>query len=111
MSDLISVGWNKRECLVPFYELLTSPATTLLDKWFESDILKTTLATDSVIGSMTPPSEVSGCMYIQNKICISLCVYYSLAQHMFYCIMLWVKLPEERYVIVIIVAMMIFVSE
>lgn len=40
-----------------FYELFTAPATALLNRWFESDVLKTTLATDAVIGSMAAPSD------------------------------------------------------
>lgn len=36
---------------------MTAPAAHILDRWFESDILKTTLATDAVIGSMTSPTE------------------------------------------------------
>ena len=42
--------WNSRAVLVPFYELFVGPAEQILDRWFESDILKTTLATDAVIG-------------------------------------------------------------
>ena len=34
---------------------MTSPASKFLDKWFESEPLKATLATDSVIGAMTSP--------------------------------------------------------
>lgn len=37
-------------------ELLTGPATPILDRWFESDVLKGTLATDAIIGAMTAPS-------------------------------------------------------
>lgn len=37
-------------------ELLTGPATPILERWFESDILKGTLATDAIIGAMAPPS-------------------------------------------------------
>ena len=32
-------------------ELLTGPARPILDRWFESDILKATLATDAIIGA------------------------------------------------------------
>eukprot|EP00730_Choanoeca_flexa_P012837 TRINITY_DN4667_c0_g1_i1.p1 TRINITY_DN4667_c0_g1~~TRINITY_DN4667_c0_g1_i1.p1 ORF type:complete len:569 (+),score=125.32 TRINITY_DN4667_c0_g1_i1:26-1732(+) len=46
-----------KDQLASFYEILTSPASHLLDRWFESDILKTTLATDAVIGSMASPSD------------------------------------------------------
>lgn len=38
-----------------FYELMTAPTTKILDKWFESEPLKATLATDSVIGAMMSP--------------------------------------------------------
>jgi len=38
------------------FELLTAPARQILDRWFESEALKTTLATDAVIGAMASPS-------------------------------------------------------
>ncbi|CAG2186099.1 Pyridine nucleotide-disulfide oxidoreductase domain-containing protein 2 [Mytilus edulis] len=38
-----------------FTELMTAPTTKILDKWFESEPLKATLATDSVIGAMISP--------------------------------------------------------
>lgn len=47
----MSVGAKHRATLVPLYELFTAPATSILDRWFESDILKATLATDAVIGA------------------------------------------------------------
>lgn len=37
-------------------EVLTGPATPILDRWFESDELKGTLATDAIIGTFAPPS-------------------------------------------------------
>ncbi|WP_417383692.1 phytoene desaturase family protein [Gimesia sp.] len=37
-------------------ELLTGPALPILNRWFESDILKATLATDAIIGTFQPPS-------------------------------------------------------
>lgn len=37
-------------------EILTGPARTILDRWFESDQLKATLATDAIIGAMASPS-------------------------------------------------------
>ena len=37
-------------------EILTAPARVILDRWFESDRLKATLATDAVIGAMASPS-------------------------------------------------------
>ncbi|KAJ9583311.1 hypothetical protein L9F63_022328, partial [Diploptera punctata] len=37
------------------YEFFTSPATHILSRWFESEPLKATLATDAVIGAMAAP--------------------------------------------------------
>jgi phytoene dehydrogenase-like protein len=37
-------------------EVLTGSARTILDRWFESDELKATLATDAIIGAMASPS-------------------------------------------------------
>jgi len=38
-----------------FYEIMTSPVAKILDRWFKSDILKATLATDSVVGAFSSP--------------------------------------------------------
>ena len=38
-----------------FYEFLTAPAVKVLDKWFECELPKATLATDACIGAMTSP--------------------------------------------------------
>ncbi len=43
--------------LPQIFELMTGPATALLDRWFESDELKGTLATDAIIGTFQPPSS------------------------------------------------------
>jgi len=37
--------------LPPAIELLTGAARPILDRWFEADVLKTTLATDAIIGA------------------------------------------------------------
>lgn len=37
-------------------ELLTGAARPILDRWFESDVLKSTLATDAIIGTFQPIS-------------------------------------------------------
>jgi phytoene dehydrogenase-like protein len=37
-------------------EVLTGPARAVLDRWFESEQLKGTLATDAIIGAMAAPS-------------------------------------------------------
>ncbi|KAA8547367.1 hypothetical protein F0562_003769 [Nyssa sinensis] len=38
--------------MVDFMDLLLSPASKVLNNWFETDVLKATLATDAVIGTM-----------------------------------------------------------
>jgi phytoene dehydrogenase-like protein len=38
-------------------ELITGAARPILDRWFEADVLKATLATDAVIGAMASPSS------------------------------------------------------
>ncbi|KAK3255004.1 hypothetical protein CYMTET_35801, partial [Cymbomonas tetramitiformis] len=62
-SKLLSAAFRNRQVLVPFYELLTAPASHILDRWFESEILKATLATDAVIGAMAAPSQ-AGSAYV-----------------------------------------------
>ncbi|XP_021273697.1 pyridine nucleotide-disulfide oxidoreductase domain-containing protein 2-like isoform X1 [Herrania umbratica] len=41
--------------VVDFMDLLLSPTSKVLNKWFESDILKAVLAGDAIIGSMVRP--------------------------------------------------------
>lgn len=48
------------------YRLFAAPASDLLNEWFESDVLKATLATDSVIGAMV--------IFIQLKIYSQSCL-------------------------------------
>ena len=67
---LLSQNWNlvkSAKILGPhaaaFYELMTAPTTKILDKWFESEPLKATLATDSCIGAMISP-ETPGSGYV-----------------------------------------------
>jgi phytoene dehydrogenase-like protein len=45
------------------YRLFTESAANILDDWFESDVLKATLATDSVIGAMLSPYS-NGSAYV-----------------------------------------------
>uniref|UniRef100_A0A671VWV3 Pyridine nucleotide-disulfide oxidoreductase domain-containing protein 2 n=1 Tax=Sparus aurata TaxID=8175 RepID=A0A671VWV3_SPAAU len=40
-----------------FYEIVTAPIMKILNRWFESEPLRATLATDAVIGAMTSPSN------------------------------------------------------
>jgi phytoene dehydrogenase-like protein len=63
INSLIRVGYKNKSCLVPFYELFTGPASHILDRWFESEILKTTLATDAVIGALVSPTQ-AGSAYV-----------------------------------------------
>lgn len=42
---------------IDLYQLLTSPASRILEKWFESDLIKATLATDGLIGAMLGPYD------------------------------------------------------
>jgi len=44
-------------------EILTGAARTVLDRWFESEQLKATLATDAIIGAMASPS-MPGTAYV-----------------------------------------------
>jgi len=52
MGALRGLGNDLPEAL----EMLAGPAKTILDRWFESDVLKGTLATDAIIGTFQPPS-------------------------------------------------------
>eukprot|EP00808_Paulinella_micropora_P031384 g59330.t1 len=54
MSDLARLAsslWPQRAQLLPLYDLMMSSAQRVLDKYFESDVLKATLALDAVIGN------------------------------------------------------------
>ncbi|MBM4442967.1 MAG: NAD(P)/FAD-dependent oxidoreductase [Candidatus Rokubacteria bacterium] len=44
-------------------EIMTGAARTILDRWFESEELKATLATDAIIGAMASPS-MPGTAYV-----------------------------------------------
>jgi phytoene dehydrogenase-like protein len=45
------------------FEILTGAASTILNRWFESEQLKVTLATDAIIGAMASPS-LPGTAYV-----------------------------------------------
>src|SRR5262245_5100434 len=64
LSDLwrlgqLGRGFRKlgRSVAAEAVEILTGAATPILDRWFESDELKATIATDAVIGAFAPPSH------------------------------------------------------
>lgn len=54
---------DAKRVLLNLYEIMTSPASKILDRYFESDILKTTLATDAIIGTTMSPNDI-GTAYV-----------------------------------------------
>ncbi len=65
--ETVKLGWRLhrlgREYGPQALEILTGAARTILDRWFESEQLKATLATDAVIGAMAAPS-MPGTAYV-----------------------------------------------
>lgn len=49
--------------LPDIYEFMTAPAEQILNRWFEGDVLKTTLATDAVVGALVSPKQ-NGSAYV-----------------------------------------------
>jgi phytoene dehydrogenase-like protein len=63
---LFKLGWAFRGMGVGMseaVEVLAGPARTILDRWFESEQLKATLATDAIIGAFAAPS-MPGTAYV-----------------------------------------------
>jgi phytoene dehydrogenase-like protein len=63
---LAKIGWRFRKLgsdAVKAIEILTGAARPILDRWFESEPLKITLATDAVIGAFATPS-MPGTAYV-----------------------------------------------
>ncbi|KAA0199011.1 hypothetical protein HAZT_HAZT002230 [Hyalella azteca] len=56
LKPILKTGGLLGPDLPLFQELLTAPTSRVLDHWFESEPLKATLATDSVIGAFISPS-------------------------------------------------------
>jgi phytoene dehydrogenase-like protein len=58
---LAKTGWGfrglGRTVATEAIEILTGAARPILDRWFESEQLKSTIATDAVIGAFAPPSH------------------------------------------------------
>lgn len=67
--QLMKIGYKNQEILVPFYELMMGPADHILNRWFESEILKTTLATDAVVGALISPKQ-NGSAYVLLHHCM-----------------------------------------
>src|ERR1041385_5056411 len=59
VQPFLKLGADLSEAL----EVLTGPARTILDRWFESEELKGTLATDAIIGAFAAPS-MPGTAYV-----------------------------------------------
>ncbi|PKA47487.1 prolycopene isomerase [Apostasia shenzhenica] len=49
IQQMLTMG---QKDMLDFIDLVVSPAAKVLNNWFETDVLKATLATDAVIGSM-----------------------------------------------------------
>ncbi|MCX8138551.1 MAG: NAD(P)/FAD-dependent oxidoreductase [Thermogemmata sp.] len=58
---IAELGWKFRKLGMPLaneaVEILTAAARPILERWFESEPLKATLATDAVIGAFASPSQ------------------------------------------------------
>jgi len=63
LSTMVRAGFRHKDAVVPFYELFTAPAAHVLDRWFEGEVLKATLATDAVIGAIVSPNS-AGSAYV-----------------------------------------------
>ncbi|MCI4376442.1 hypothetical protein PGIGA_G00188460 [Pangasianodon gigas] len=57
LKPLVKSGLKLGKNIPDFYELITAPAMKVLNHWFESEPLRATLATDSVIGANTSPNN------------------------------------------------------
>ncbi|KAF3333755.1 pyridine nucleotide-disulfide oxidoreductase domain-containing protein 2 [Carex littledalei] len=64
LQHVVTLG---QKDMVDFMDLLLSPASKVLNNWFEGEVLKATLATDSVIGTMgTPHAPGSGYVLLHH---------------------------------------------
>lgn len=57
MWDLLQAMKDLEDDIPDAIELLTGAATPILERWFEADVLRATLATDAIIGAFAPPSH------------------------------------------------------
>ncbi|KAJ3610584.1 hypothetical protein NHX12_022676 [Muraenolepis orangiensis] len=55
LMPLLQCGLKLGKNIPDFYEIVTAPIMKILNRWFESEPLRATLATDAVIGAMTSP--------------------------------------------------------
>lgn len=57
-----------------FWEVLTAPASKILDRWFESPILRATLGTDAIIGAhCSPTTPGSAYVLLHHVMCGTWC--------------------------------------
>src|SRR5215472_17122067 len=66
LIQLARIAWNFRRLGADrqrAVEILTGAANPILDRWFESEEVKTTISTDAIIGAMATPS-MPGTAYI-----------------------------------------------
>ena len=66
LMNLARLGWNFRKLGADArqaIEILTGAANPILDRWFESEEVKTTISTDAMIGAMATPS-MPGTAYV-----------------------------------------------
>src|SRR5712692_11993444 len=66
LIQLAKTGWNFRKLGADgqkAIELLTGAANPILDRWFESEAVKTTISTDAIIGAFATPS-MPGTAYV-----------------------------------------------
>ncbi|XP_067092411.1 pyridine nucleotide-disulfide oxidoreductase domain-containing protein 2 [Osmerus mordax] len=57
LIPMVKCGMKLGNNIPDFYEIITAPIMKILNRWFESEPLRATLATDAVIGAMTSPSN------------------------------------------------------
>ncbi|XP_071770277.1 pyridine nucleotide-disulfide oxidoreductase domain-containing protein 2 [Centroberyx gerrardi] len=57
LMPIVRCGLKLGRNIPDFYEIITAPIMKILNRWFESEPLRATLATDAVIGAMTSPSN------------------------------------------------------
>ena len=55
VNSYLSARKNVKSNIPELFQMVTAPASTILDQYFESDILKGTLASDAVIGAKQSP--------------------------------------------------------
>ncbi|XP_044228458.1 pyridine nucleotide-disulfide oxidoreductase domain-containing protein 2 isoform X2 [Thunnus albacares] len=55
LMPIVKCGLKLGRNIPDLYEIITAPIMKILNRWFESEPLRATLATDAVIGAMTSP--------------------------------------------------------